>query len=139
MHLIPLLRNRRVAHSLMDTLVRTTAAADERGRRDGTPGRRPRSRPPAGAPAGGRKSVRADPRGADLSGARLRENFFEVLLDDESRVADLTGTVFGPARPEDPSAEVPPFRPRTGRGRNVREAGGTTGSVRGVLVRWISR
>ncbi|MFG2392666.1 hypothetical protein ACGFYF_27765 [Streptomyces lavendulae] len=81
----------------------------------------------------------ADPRGADLSGARLRENFFEVLLDDESRVADLTGTVFGPARPEDPSAEVPPFRPRTGRGRNVREAGGTTGSVRGVLVRWISR
>ncbi|MEU2833591.1 hypothetical protein ABZ667_33900 [Streptomyces lavendulae] len=37
------------------------------------------------------------------SGARLRENFFEVLLDGETRVASLTGTVFGRARLEDPA------------------------------------
>ncbi|MEU9029975.1 pentapeptide repeat-containing protein [Streptomyces sp. NPDC048383] len=38
-----------------------------------------------------------DLRGADLSGARVRENSFEVLLDDSTRVTGLTGTVFGPA------------------------------------------
>ncbi|MFF4320372.1 pentapeptide repeat-containing protein [Streptomyces sp. NPDC001568] len=38
-----------------------------------------------------------DLRGADLGGAELRENPFEVVLDDLTRVAGLTGTVFGPA------------------------------------------
>ncbi|RST07500.1 pentapeptide repeat-containing protein [Streptomyces sp. WAC07149] len=38
-----------------------------------------------------------DLRGADLSGAVLRENGFKVTLDDTTRVAGLTGTVFGPA------------------------------------------
>ncbi|WP_306463753.1 pentapeptide repeat-containing protein [Streptomyces sp. WAC07061] len=38
-----------------------------------------------------------DLRGADLSGAVLRENGFKVTLDDDTRVAGLTGTVFGPA------------------------------------------
>ncbi|MFJ3880495.1 pentapeptide repeat-containing protein [Streptomyces sp. NPDC090077] len=40
---------------------------------------------------------RTDLRGADLSGAVLRENGFKVVLDDHTRVAGLTGTVFGPA------------------------------------------
>ncbi|MGW7314458.1 pentapeptide repeat-containing protein [Streptomyces sp. NPDC054854] len=40
-----------------------------------------------------------DLRGADLAGAELRENLFEVILDDRTRVAGLTGTVFGPATP----------------------------------------
>ncbi|MGW6865391.1 pentapeptide repeat-containing protein [Streptomyces sp. NPDC054901] len=38
-----------------------------------------------------------DLRGADLAGAELRENLFEVILDGRTRVAGLTGTVFGPA------------------------------------------
>ncbi|MEU9036487.1 pentapeptide repeat-containing protein [Streptomyces sp. NPDC048352] len=39
----------------------------------------------------------ADLRGADLSGAVLRQNGFKVVLDDDTRVAGLTGTVLGPA------------------------------------------
>lgn len=50
-----------------------------------------------------------DLRGADLSGAELRENTFRVLLDDRTRVAGLTGTVFGPARLEDPSGAHHPL------------------------------
>ncbi|MFD8979689.1 pentapeptide repeat-containing protein [Streptomyces sp. NPDC059564] len=50
-----------------------------------------------------------DLRGADLSGAELRENTFDVLLDDRTRVAGLTGTVFGPARLEDPAGTHHPL------------------------------
>ncbi|MGO4463527.1 pentapeptide repeat-containing protein [Streptomyces sp. M-16] len=51
----------------------------------------------------GASLLNTDLRGADLSGAELRKNSFRVLLDDDTRVAGLTGTVFGPARLEDPA------------------------------------
>lgn len=50
-----------------------------------------------------------DLRGADLGGAELRENAFQVLLDGRTRVAGLTGTVFGAARLEDPTGALHPL------------------------------
>lgn len=41
--------------------------------------------------------LRTDLRGADLSGAVVEDNSFKVLLDEQTVVAGLAGTVFGPA------------------------------------------
>ncbi|MCX5085780.1 pentapeptide repeat-containing protein [Streptomyces sp. NBC_00401] len=61
-----------------------------------------------GARLNGASFLDARLEGADLTGASVRETSLKAALDDRTRVAGLTGTVFGPARLEGsgPSREL---------------------------------